>query len=167
MSDSLIDIQGIMQIDLIDFEGNQINSWSKKIVAEANSASIKMKIAKKDYLDNSMSDKSFLNLNFKDFDNKILAENKIFFEPYKDLDLPVSNISFLISETNTYFEIVLQTDKFAKNVFLVANSLNNFSDNFFDMIPNSKKTVKIKKEDGVGLELFKKDFRIITLDQTY
>ena len=49
----------------------------------------------------------------------------------------------------------------------MANSLNNFSDNFFDMIPNSKKTVKIKKEDGVGLELFKKNFRIITLDQTY
>ena len=167
MSDSLIDIEGNMQIDLIDFEGNQINSWSKKIVAEANSASIKMKIAKKDYLDNSMSDKSFLNLHFKDFDNKILAENKIFFEPYKELDLPVSNISFLISETITHFEIVLQTDKFAKNVFLVANSLNNFSDNFFDMMSNSKKTVRIKKEDGVGLELFKKDFRIITLDQTY
>ena len=35
------------------------------------------------------------------------------------------------------------------------------------MMSNSKKTVRIKKEDGVGLELFKKDFRIITLDQTY
>ena len=65
-----------MQIDLIDFEGNKIKSWSKKIVAEANSASVKMKIAKKDYFENSMSDKSFLNLNFMRLKFKKIMKRK-------------------------------------------------------------------------------------------
>ena len=167
ISDSLIDINAKLQIDLIDFEGNKINSWGKDILANANSASLKMKISSNDYLDHTILERTFLYLTLRDFDNKILADNKIFFKSYKDLNLPEPNIEYSIAEKENHFEIILETEKFAKNVFIVVNSSNNFSDNFFDMIPNSKKRVKIQKEPNLDFKLFKKDFKIITLDQTY
>ena len=167
ISDSLIDINAKLQIDLIDFEGNKINSWDKEILANANSASLKMKISSNDYLDHTILERTFLYLTLRDFDNQILADNKIFFKSYKDLNLPEPNIEYSITEKENHFEIILETEKFAKNVFLVVNSSNNFSDNFFDMLPNSKKRVKIQKEPNLDFKLFKKDFKIITLDQTY
>ena len=167
VSDSLIDINAKLQIDLIDFEGNKINSWDKEILANANSASLKMKISSNDYLDHTILERTFLYLTLRDFDNQILADNKIFFKSYKDLNLPEPNIEYSITEKENHFEIILETEKFAKNVFLVVNSSNNFSDNFFDMLPNSKKRVKIQKEPNLDFKLFKKDFKIITLDQTY
>ena len=167
VSDSLIDINAKLQIDLIDFEGNKINSWHKEILANANSASLKMKIASNDYLNHAISESTLLYLTLRDFDNQILANNKIFFKSYKDLNLPNPKIKYSINEKQNHFEVIIETEKFAKNVFLAANSSNNFSDNFFDMMPNSKKRVKIKKEPNLDLKLFKKDFKIITLDQTH
>ena len=167
VSDSLIDINAKLQIDLIDFEGNKINSWEKEILANANSVSLKMKIASNDYLNHAISASTLLYLTLRDFDNQILANNKIFFKSYKDLNLPNPKIKYSITEKQNHFEVIIETEKFAKNVFLVANSSNNFSDNFFDMMPNSKKRVKIAKEPNLDLKLFKKDFKIITLDQTY
>jgi hypothetical protein len=52
------------------------------------------------------------------------------------------------------FIIELKTDRLAKNVFLSTNSTHNFSDNYSDMIPNSKKTVIIKKDQSDDLESF-------------
>ncbi len=167
VSDSLIDINAKLQIDLIDFEGNKINSWDKEILASANSASLKMKIASDDYLNHTISENSLLYLTLRDFDNKILANNKIFFKSYKDLNLPDPKLKYSIAEKHNHIEVLLETEKFAKNVYLAVNSSNNFSDNFFDMMPNSKKLVKIKKEPNLDLNFFKKDFKIITLDKTY
>ena len=140
---------------------------SKSILANANSASLKMKIASNDYLNHTISESTLLYLTLRDFDNQILANNKIFFKSYKDLNLPNPKIKYSITEKENHFEVIIETEKFAKNVFLVSNSSNNFSDNFFDMIPNSKKRVKIQKEPNLDFKLFKKDFKIITLDQTY
>ena len=42
----------------------------------------------------------------------------------------------------------------AKNVYLAVGSDNNFSDNYFDMLPNTEKKVTIKKSQSENLESF-------------
>ena len=45
-----------------------------------------------------------------------------------------------IKEHYNYFEVILNTKKLAKNVYLSSDSNFNFSDNYFDMLPNTEKT---------------------------
>ena len=63
--------------------------------------------------------------------------------------------------------VKLKTDVLAKNIFLISNSKENFTNNFFDLLPNESVEIKIKKETDQDLFSFKKTFKIITLDQTY
>ena len=167
VSDSLVDINGLLKIELMDFEGNQIKTWEEKIIVESNRSSIKMKISKDDYFDRTKIDKSFLYLALEDSQKKLLAENKIFFKAYKDLQLPKTKLNFEVSETANYFEVNLKNEKFAKDVFVVSNSTNNFSDNFFDIMPNSKKTIKILKQPNDNIDSFKKGLKILTLEKSY
>ena len=55
----------------------------------------------------------------------------------------------------------------AKNVFLSTGSDANFSDNYFDMLPNTKKTVSIEKNANDDLDSFKNNLKVITLVDTY
>ena len=61
----------------------------------------------------------------------------------------------------------LKTDKLAKNVFTSTNSTHNFSDNYFDMLPNSKKVVVIKKGESDNYQSFKDNLKIVALVDTY
>ena len=70
-------------------------------------------------------------------------------------------------EKTDRFQITLKSKTFVKNVFLAINSLNNFSDNYFDLIPNKTKTVFINKENELSKDVLRKELKILTLDQSY
>ena len=165
VSDSLLDINASLTIDLIDFEGKKIKQWEKKILVENNKSSLKHLLSKNELIESSDANGSFLHLKLISENNKELAENKIFFKPFKDLDLPNPNIEYSIIEKGNTYEVIIKTKKFAKSVFLVSNSSFNFSDNFFDLMPGTKKIVSIKKDASLDKESFKNDFKILTLDQ--
>ena len=59
----------------------------------------------------------------------------------------------------------MNTEKLAKDVYLASRSQNNFSDNYFDLLPGEEKKVFILK-DGSNLN-FKEDFKIVTLKSTH
>lgn len=52
-------------------------------------------------------------------------------------------------------------------MFLSLGSTANFSDNYFDMLPNTQKTVTIKKRKTENLESFKSKLSILTLTDTF
>ena len=65
------------------------------------------------------------------------------------------------------FQITLISLNFVKDVFLSINSSNNFSDNYFDLIPNNTKTVFINKENELSLDILRENLKIFSLDQSY
>ena len=65
------------------------------------------------------------------------------------------------------YRLHLKSKTFIKDVFLSINSLNNFSDNYFDLIPNKTKTVFINKENELSKDVLRKELKILTLDQSY
>ena len=81
--------------------------------------------------------------------------------------MPTPNLDYSITESADNFIVKLKTDVLAKNIFLISNSKENFTNNFFDLLPNESVEIKIKKENAQDLFSFKKTFKIITLDQTY
>lgn len=87
--------------------------------------------------------------------------------PNKELALPIPKITYSIHENENQFIIELKTDRLAKNVFLSTNSTHNFSDNYFDMLPNSKKKIGIKKDLSNSLKSFSDSLKVISLVDSY
>jgi beta-mannosidase len=102
-----------------------------------------------------------------DLNENIMADNIKYLLPSKDLDLPAPNLDYSISESANSFIVKLKTDVLAKNIFLISDSKENFTNNFFDLLPNESIEIEIKKQTGQDLLSFNKSFKIMTLDQTY
>ena len=167
ISDSLKDVNASLKVKILDFEGNILNQLEEEILVNSNQSRVKMRIPVVNFIDSSILDMSFMSLTLTDGNEKLLADNKIFLKPFKDLKLPNHEINYLILEKTDKFKITLISEKFVKDVFLSINSSNNFSDNYFDLIPNNTKTVFINKEDELSLDILREDLKIFTLDQSY
>lgn len=82
----------------------------------------------------------FLNLILRGKDEQVIAESNHFFAKPKDLKLSKPDITIKkISPT----EIEISTDVLAKDVYLRGNT--HFSDNFFDLLPNTSKKITFSK----------------------
>jgi beta-mannosidase len=82
--------------------------------------------------------KIFLKLSLKDVNSKIIAENIYFFSKPKDLKLTKPRISIKKISPN---EIEISTDVLAKDVYLMGQT--HFSDNFYDLLPNTKRIIRL------------------------
>ena len=69
----------------------------------------------------------------------------MYFNHPKFLQLKQPSIKTTIVQQADGFAIQLQTNTLAKSVYLsLPNGDDNFSDNFFDLVPNEKVTVRVK-----------------------
>lgn len=166
VSDSINKTNTQLNVRLIDFEGNELKQWNKTVSITANSSESHLKLIKSDFLNTAIANKILIYSELVS-NKKVLSENIMYFVPNKELELPKPKITYSIHENKTQFIVELQTDKFAKNVFLSVNSTYNFSDNYFDMLPFSKKYLTIKKDESDELESFIESFKIVTLIDSY
>lgn len=84
--------------------------------------------------------KTFLQLTLKDGNGKTIAQNIHFFSKPNEMKLTKPNLQVKqISPT----EIEISTDVLAKDVYLMGDT--HFSDNFFDLLPNTSKKITLPK----------------------
>ena len=166
VSDSIINTNAQLNVRLIDFEGNELKRWNKNVTITGNSSQSHLELMKSDFLNETVLNKVFLYAELLS-DNKVLSENIMYLVPYKELALPKPQITYSVLENENQFIVELKTDKLAKNVFISTNSTHNFSDNYFDMLPNSKKNVIIKKGQSEDLESIINNLKIKTLVDSY
>jgi beta-mannosidase len=167
VSDSLKNIESKLIIRLVDFNGKELFKWNKNLLVEGNISESIFKICKDEIVNISDLDVCLLTFELFDLKDNTIAKNIKYLLPFKDLDLPTPNLDYSITESADNFIVKLKTDVLAKNIFLISNSKENFTNNFFDLLPNESVEIKIKKETDQDLFSFKKTFKIITLDKTY
>jgi beta-mannosidase len=166
VSDSISNTNAQLNVRLIDFEGNELKQWNENVTITANSSESHLELMKNDFLNDTISNKVLLYAELVS-NKKVLSENIMYFVPNKEQALTKPKITYSILENENQFTVELETDRLAKNVFLSTNSTHNFSDNYFDMLPNSKKNISIKKGQSEDLESFKNSLKIITLVDSY
>ncbi|KFF26250.1 beta-mannosidase [Chryseobacterium vrystaatense] len=83
---------------------------------------------------------TFLQVILKDTEGKTIAVNNHFFAKPKDLQLKKPTIKIKRTAAD---EIEISTDVLAKDVYLIGDI--HFSDNFFDLLPNTSKRIKLSK----------------------
>ncbi len=93
-----------------------------------------------DIVAKDLQDQVVLHYTLKDENGSILAENNFYFVYPKDLKLSKPN---LLVKKISATEIEVSTDVLAKDIYLMGDT--QFSDNFFDLMPNTKKRITLSK----------------------
>jgi beta-mannosidase len=128
-----------------DFYGKIIFKDSIKITAKNNSF-IAYQIPKKKLQNKKQN--SFIYTELYQ-DSELLDNDFYYFTKPKNLQLPEAEINIEVRNKISYFIVELQSNILVKNIELIANLDGEFSNNFFDLLPNTKKEVRFyKKEKG-------------------
>jgi len=140
------------EIQVVKFNGEILNEISTVPDGKTLEGMVKFDpIEIENLIQDSNKDEVFLKLILKDRDEKTIAENNYFFLKPKDLKLSKPTIKIKkISST----EIEISTDVLAKDVYLTGDT--HFSDNFFDLLPNTSRRITLSKplEKVEALSLF-------------
>jgi beta-mannosidase len=139
VNDHLRDFTDTLSIKVIDFYGRELWSSDQKVTALKNSSTNVFELS----LDQ-------LNLNPQEvvIMTSFREESSNFYlEKPKNLLLPKEHITIEnIRKVNGGFEIQLSSTTFQKEVFLFTKKKGHFSDNFFDLFPNTSTTIFFKTD---------------------
>ena len=84
----------------------------------------------------------------------------------KDMSYPKVHIQTQVTKAGDGYDVKLTTDKFARGVFLSIKGIDNFfSDNYFDMLPKSSRTIHVRS--GKDQATFEKELEMLSLVDTY
>lgn len=143
VNDKLHSVKGEFNIKYIDFYGKILFEDEVDISVKANS-----------------SEKIYtFKLNNFDKTNVVLVtefnnqQSLFYLDKPKNLQLPKVNVKKEITKTKNGFSIRLTTDNLAKDVFLFTKEKGHFSDNFFDMLPNSTKIIEFEAKSKSLVDL--------------
>jgi beta-mannosidase len=168
ISDSLKPKYAKLKVSVMDFNGTILKEQEHDIVVEENQSKKYMSLLKRDFLTDIDSTNVLIKAALiNTMDNNTITENIFYLTAFKNLNLPSLELTASVTEIQDGFTVTLKTKKLAKDVFLMSESTNNFSDNYFDMLPNTEKTITIKKTKLETLETFKNRLKVITLADTY
>ena len=86
---------------------------------------------------------------------------------FKDIKLTKPLIEYKIVELINTFEVSLTSKNLVKNVFVDIDSNQNFSDNYFDIVPGEVYKISIKKDQSITLDDIKRKINFLSLFDTY
>lgn len=139
INDGIQNYAGELKAEVRNFQGQLL--WEKKTycTSEDNSivTAVLLPFAPLKEIDKH---NSYLKLEYISGDNRF--ESVFFFEKPKDLKLQKPNIQINIIDELT---IEISTDILAKDVFLTSENNAFFDDNYFDLLPNEKRIIKLSK----------------------
>ena len=145
VSDLANSYQGELTVILSEFKDiEKIISWNQKVDIAPNGSKVVLTIPK-DGLPNAENQRyTYLQLALRD-EKGIRASKNIYFKHFKELVLPRPNLSFKVEcDKSNVLYLTVKSDHFARGVHVTCDSKYNFSENFFDMPINGKKTISIQ-----------------------
>ncbi len=152
INDEMKEQRGSLSLRLLDFKGTELWTMCDTTSVDALSSQLK-----------HVLDLKTLKFNRNEVVLETSFNNNVsyfYFARPKDLLLPNTEIERTITRTKTGFAIELYSETLQKDVFLYSGTKGHFSDNFFDLMPNERKTIEFKTRDWEW-----DDLKIKTLNQ--
>ncbi|MBZ4677288.1 MAG: Beta-mannosidase [Anaerophaga sp.] len=152
VNDYLQSISGELFVKLIDFEGKVL--YSEKIEAEvpANSSKVVFENGLAVIADGQELNSLLFSVEFQS-GGQIIADNLLYFERSKALELPETKIEISSVKTPDGYSVTVSSEKLAKNVFLdTPDGSGHFSDNYFDILPGESVVVDLKTDKELDVE---------------
>ncbi len=161
VSDQIEDQSGVLDIELIDFDGHILNSYQTDGQFDGLGSKIAWAKSKNDIEGLSgFESNSFLKITCN-FGDKQLASAIHYFVRSKFMKLENPGLSWSFEEINNQTFLLIKTQKLAKQVYLdyAGEEEVRFHENFFDMLPGESRRIAIHKRDRDNFDPSK--FRIL------
>jgi beta-mannosidase len=101
-------------------------------------------------------------------EGRVVAENRAWFVPVKDLDLPEPRLDVQVSRIRNGYRIRLSSAAIARDVHLEApGHEGSFSDDFFDVVPGRPVTIRFDAGGAVDPARFRQDLRVYSLRDAF
>ncbi|MDR1937674.1 MAG: glycoside hydrolase family 2 protein [Tannerellaceae bacterium] len=145
VSDHVKAVKGVLLVRVMDLKGKLL--FEKKIKASlpANSSRVQFSAPLETVLKGVPRNEVVVNARFIP-DGKPLEiyANNYFLNRYKDINFPKANIRKTSVASGDGFDVTLESDVFARGVFLSMEGIDNFfSDNYFDLLPGEPVTIHV------------------------
>jgi beta-mannosidase len=164
-SDSTKSIDGKLTVTLFDFFGKTLFSKEMDVKVAPLSNAIFFTISVKELLKGMSINEVVLSVELSSKE-KVFSDNLLYFNHPKFLKLQKTEIKTIINKVKDVFEIELSTSILAKSVYLaLPNGDDNFSDNFFDLLPGQK--VKVTLKSSLSLDEMKRALVVHSLVNSY
>ena len=155
-----------LNLKVLSFSGEVLYEINKKYLLQQNST-IKAESLSIEWLNKNFDPNSSL-LVASLFSNEIeISNNNYYLSEFKDIKLMKPLIEYKIVELINTFEVSLTSKNLVKNVFVDIDSNQNFSDNYFDIIPGEVYKISIKKDQSLTLDDIKRKINFLSLFDTY
>jgi beta-mannosidase len=167
VTDSLVESNLKLNLEMIDFKGNLIKTWTKTFKSNPNNSKKVLSVNYKSLLlnDDFLRDKYIQAKVYSG--NNLITKKTEYLTDFKNLNLIKPDFKYDVIINKEFFEISLISKNLVKNLFLTSSIDSNFSDNYFDLIPNEEKLIKIKREKFKSINNFKEGLSFISLYDTY
>tara|TARA_B000000441_G_C21737259_1_gene350847 strand:- start:554 stop:1873 length:1320 start_codon:yes stop_codon:yes gene_type:complete len=153
--------------ELRDFSGKVHNSWASSFYSKPNNSMIIHKINLSSIsIDNDYFNDKFIFANVS-LDDQVISEKIEYLTSLKNLKLTTPKFQYEVDIIDNYYEIKLISENLIKNLFVDSGLEYNFTDNYFDLIPNKEKTIRIQRDNFHSTSSFKESLRFISLYDTY
>jgi len=165
VSDKLVDMNGKLEFMVQDVNGNIFYREAIDVKVPANSS---IRVMSKDLKDLPISDRTTQYLLARLLvGDKVVSENVLFLERVKHLKLPKPNIKAEVKKVDPKglrFLVRIRTDKYAKAVKLKLMGIKaKFSDNYFDLLPNTVKGVIVEVEEPTSEEEIRRKLTVTSI----
>ena len=166
ISDLLESKEVNLNLKVLSFSGDILYETNKNYSLQQNST-MKVESLSLDWLNKNFDPKSSLLVASLFSKEKEISNNIYYLTKFKDIILTKPLIEYEINELTNTFEVSLTSKNLVKNVFVDIASSQNFSDNYFDMIPGKEYKISINKEESLTLDDIKRKINFLSLFDTH
>lgn len=164
VSDSLKGFKANAEVRILNFSGKELKKISVPVNMEANASKLLLEKTKNELLSGIDTASSLCVVNLVQ-GKKILSTNICYFAAAKNQNLPRVNISRKITPSATGYIIELQSNAFARDVYLSIDQEGFFSDNYFNLLPGKKKTIQFIPKEKI--DDFGQGLKVVSLVDSY
>lgn len=166
VSDRLKSCSGKLEVSVIKLTGEVLNQYNRNVKIDANSSQTLFSILLEEALNGARKEDVFVHAVLSTDKGKNDYANNYFLVKQKEVNYPHAMITKSIQPIEDGFEVTLNSDNFARAVFIATGDVNSsFSDNYFDILPGS--SVKVEVYTDLPLATFEKQLKVISLSDEY
>ena len=157
VSDNQAPTKAELKVEVLSLTGKVVKSISKQVVVPANTSTVMIDEAIETMLGGEKAENLVIASSLK-VGNKLYTNNN-YFVKQGELNFPACNITTKVEKCDEGVAVTVSTDNFARAVYLAIEDTENFfEDNFFDLLPGTSRTIKVKT--SLSAEAFEKQLKV-------
>lgn len=151
VSDKMDAVRGTLLLEVLDFEGRVLKTIKEENLSlRSNQQGLHFEYEISHLLGKYQPENTLLQLHF--LSPEETYEQLYYFAAPKDLQLKKPHLERTLKAIEGGYELTISTSTLVKNLFVQSQIGGNWSDNFFDLLPNKSKKIVLLTDKKISLK---------------